>query len=277
MIEFANWGVVIYLRQEGRGIGLVNKIKAYCLQDGGLDTVEANEKLGFGADLRTYGVGAQILHDLGIKKMRLITNNPRKIAGLKGFDIEIVGRLPLLIETNEYNLRYLETKAEKLGHLLLKTKLITLGVFWQEPSSPEIVEQLRAIASANDLLLQEESSPNLTNLFAPKSPELLSNLTIVHLGFDHSNESSEDWYAQPNHPYRQTVVRLFKELKQWQAVKNFKFFVAQEDMPSPELMAANEEAIINLGLVWHQPWLSDRLYEWFNFFLAAADLAIPSK
>jgi len=279
MIEFANWGVVIYLRQEGRGIGLVNKIKAYCLQDQGLDTVEANEKLGFGADLRTYGVGAQILHDLGIKKMRLITNNPRKLAGLKGFDIEIVGRLPLLIETNEHNLRYLETKAEKLGHLLLHTKLITLGIFWQAPSSPEIVDKLRAIATTNDLLLQEESSTNLSNLFTLQSPELLPHLTVVHLGFDRSNESSSDWYAQPNHSYRQTIVRLFKELKQWQGVKNFKFFVATEDAPSPTLIATSvdENATINLGLAWHQPWLSDRLYEWFNFFLADDDLAIPSK
>ncbi|MBD2150121.1 bifunctional 3,4-dihydroxy-2-butanone-4-phosphate synthase RibB/GTP cyclohydrolase II RibA [Pseudanabaena sp. FACHB-1277] len=279
MIEFANWGVVIYLRQEGRGIGLVNKIKAYCLQDQGLDTVEANEKLGFGADLRTYGVGAQILHDLGIKKMRLITNNPRKLAGLKGFDIEIVGRLPLLIETNEHNLRYLETKAEKLGHLLLQTKLITLGVFWQEPCSPEVVDQLRAIASANDLLLQEESTTNLNNLFTPQLPELLPHLTVVHLGFDRSNESSQDWYAQPNHPYRQAIVRLFKELKQWQAVKNFKFFVATAEALSPALIAAAGDGnnTINLGLAWHQPWLRDRLYEWFNFFLAADDLAIPSK
>ncbi len=118
MIEHAGSGVVVYLRQEGRGIGLINKIKAYNLQDMGLDTVEANEKLGFAADLRTYGVGAQILHNLGVKKMRLVTNNPRKISGLKGFGIEIVQRLPLLIETNEYNTRYMETKAEKLGHFI---------------------------------------------------------------------------------------------------------------------------------------------------------------
>lgn len=118
MIEYAGCGVVVYLRQEGRGIGLINKLKAYALQDLGLDTVEANERLGFAADLRTYGVGAQILHDLGVKKMCLITNNPRKIAGLKGFGIEVVSRRPLLIETNEYNERYMETKAKKLGHLL---------------------------------------------------------------------------------------------------------------------------------------------------------------
>lgn len=118
MIDHAGAGVVVYLRQEGRGIGLINKIKAYALQDQGLDTVEANEKLGFPPDLRSYGIGAQILRDLGVRRMKLITNNPRKIAGLKGFNLEIVDRLPLLIEANDYNHRYLLTKAEKLGHLL---------------------------------------------------------------------------------------------------------------------------------------------------------------
>lgn len=132
MIEHAGSGVVVYLRQEGRGIGLINKLKAYALQDLGLDTVEANERLGFAADLRTYGVGAQILHDLGVKKMRLITNNPRKIAGLKGFSLEVVGRLPLLVETNEYNVRYLETKATKMGHLMSNSYLAGDGLAIQE-------------------------------------------------------------------------------------------------------------------------------------------------
>ena len=282
MIEFANWGVVVYLRQEGRGIGLINKIKAYCLQDGGLDTVEANEKLGFGADLRTYGVGAQILHDLGIKKMRLITNNPRKLAGLKGFGIEVVGRLPLLIETNEHNLRYLETKAEKLGHLLLQTKLITLGIRWTDHKPTEWLDQLREVSSANDLLMQEETSTVFASLFAnadTQAPALLAKddshqLSIVHLGFDRSNEISDDWYEQPNHPYRQAIVRVFKNLKQWEQITNFKFCVAINDADLPNSFVET----INLGLAWHTPWKCDRMYEWFNFFLPDGDdLAIPDK
>ncbi len=282
MIEFANWGVVVYLRQEGRGIGLINKIKAYCLQDGGLDTVEANEKLGFGADLRTYGVGAQILHDLGIKKMRLITNNPRKLAGLKGFDIEVVGRLPLLIETNEHNWRYLETKAEKLGHLLLQTKLITLGIRWTEHKSPEWLAQLREVAATNDLLMQEETSTEFASLFAnadTQDPVLLakdisSKLSIVHLGFDRSNEISDDWYEQPNHPYRQAIVRVFKHLKQWEQITTFKFCVVLNYAELPESFVET----INLGLAWNTPWKGDRMYEWFNFFLRDGDdLAILDK
>lgn len=111
-------GTVVYLRQEGRGIGLGNKLKAYHLQDTGLDTVEANEQLGFRPDLRDYGIGAQILLDLGIRSLRLLTNNPRKIVGLDGYDLEITGREPLQMEPGEHNAGYLETKRSKLGHLL---------------------------------------------------------------------------------------------------------------------------------------------------------------
>jgi len=111
-------GAIVYLRQEGRGIGLGNKLKAYHLQDGGLDTVEANEELGFNPDLRDYGIGAQILLDLGIQSMRLLTNNPRKVVGLDGYDLEITGREPLLVEPGEYNRDYLATKKAKLGHIL---------------------------------------------------------------------------------------------------------------------------------------------------------------
>ena len=118
MIEAAGEGVVVYLRQEGRGIGLINKLRAYSLQDGGLDTVEANERLGFPADLRNYGVGAQILSDLGIHRLRLITNNPRKIAGLGGYGLQVEDRVPLVMDASQHNAAYLQTKRTKLGHLM---------------------------------------------------------------------------------------------------------------------------------------------------------------
>jgi 3,4-dihydroxy 2-butanone 4-phosphate synthase/GTP cyclohydrolase II len=119
MIDEVGSGVLLYMRQEGRGIGLKNKIKAYGLQDNeGLDTVQANERLGFPADLRDYGVGAQILHDLGVRKMRIITNNPGKRAGIEGYGLKIVERVPLEITPNDKNLEYLRTKKEKLGHVL---------------------------------------------------------------------------------------------------------------------------------------------------------------
>ena len=117
MIADKGRGVLVYLRQEGRGIGLLNKIKAYALQDEGSDTVEANEQLGFAPDLRDYGVGAQMLHDLGVGRLELLTNNPRKVVALEGYGIEITGRVPLHVGENPYNERYLATKVEKLGHL----------------------------------------------------------------------------------------------------------------------------------------------------------------
>ncbi len=118
-IEQTGRGVLLYMRQEGRGIGLVNKMLAYALQEEGKDTVEANEELGFKADLRDYGIGAQILKDLGLKNIKLLTNNPKKIIGLKGYDLNVIERIPLQICPNENNHYYLKTKKEKLGHLIL--------------------------------------------------------------------------------------------------------------------------------------------------------------
>jgi len=151
MIEKEGRGVLLYMRQEGRGIGLVNKLLAYRLQDKGKDTVEANEELGFAADLRDYGIGAQILYDLGVRKIRLMTNNPRKIVGLQGYGLEVVERVPIEVPPNEINLRYLETKRDKLGHLILENGISkdllrkmtdTAGSTADESTLDRIVEEL---------------------------------------------------------------------------------------------------------------------------------------
>ncbi|MEH2457008.1 bifunctional 3,4-dihydroxy-2-butanone-4-phosphate synthase/GTP cyclohydrolase II [Nostoc sp.] len=224
MIEAAGQGVVVYLRQEGRGIGLINKLKAYSLQDMGLDTVEANERLGFPADLRDYGMGAQMLMDLGIKKIRLITNNPRKIAGVKGYGLEVVDRLPLLIEATDYNSYYLATKAKKLGHMLLQTYLVTVAIHWQD--DPEAVteryerlEKMRHLARSNDLLLQEEARPLAIALF--DEPSL-----TVHLGFDQPKVASCDWYQQSGHPYIQAIFQILDNLATLPYIQKLEFLIS---------------------------------------------------
>ncbi|HEY9671838.1 MAG TPA: bifunctional 3,4-dihydroxy-2-butanone-4-phosphate synthase/GTP cyclohydrolase II [Waterburya sp.] len=229
MIENAGQGVVVYLRQEGRGIGLVNKLKAYSLQDLGLDTVEANERLGFPADLRDYGMGAQMLNDLGVKKIRLITNNPRKIAGLKGYGIEVVDRVPLLIEANNYNSTYLATKAQKLGHMLLQTYLVTVAIQWEDFPQPvteryERLEKLRYLVQRHHLLLQEEARPVAIALFGTSS-------LIIHIGFDQPHLASTDWYRHRNHPYQQAIANILDELSEWPQIGRLEFLVASGDDP----------------------------------------------
>ncbi len=209
MIEHAGSGIVVYLRQEGRGIGLINKIKAYALQDIGLDTVEANERLGFAPDLRNYGVGAQILHDLGVRKMRLITNNPRKIAGLGGFGIEVVGRLPLLIETNEYNTRYLETKAEKMGHLMMQTRLATVAITWQNyVDIDRQINELRSLVTSANLLMQEAGSASVIAQF--KFLEGSDRFTVVNLGLDQPDQQLD----------QQAIAKILATLKTWAEIED---------------------------------------------------------
>ena len=170
MIEAAGVGVVVYLRQEGRGIGLINKLKAYSLQDTGLDTVEANERLGFAADLRNYGVGAQILSDLGIQRLRLITNNPRKIAGLGGYGLQVEDRVPLVMDAGSHNAAYLQTKRIKLGHLMGDGPSCPIGgptavLAWHgQVATSGQLEQLQLWALKQGLQVEREEHPRLLAL-----------------------------------------------------------------------------------------------------------------
>ncbi|MEM1170084.1 MAG: bifunctional 3,4-dihydroxy-2-butanone-4-phosphate synthase/GTP cyclohydrolase II [Cyanobacteria bacterium P01_H01_bin.35] len=248
MIEKAGAGVIVYLRQEGRGIGLINKMKAYSLQDLGLDTVEANERLGFPADLRNYGVGAQILHDLGVKKICLITNNPRKIAGLNGYGIEVVDRMPLLIETTDYNSTYLATKAQKLGHMLLRSYLVTIAIDWNHQNtegkfvdnslvktlkSPlekryEYLEKLRSLIKEDDFLLREETRAVATAVFA-QAP------LIVNFGLEKATLMTSEWYQQSNNPYLEAIAKVLTEIAQWENILKVEFLIASGADPMTTL------------------------------------------
>ncbi len=244
MIESAGAGVVVYLRQEGRGIGLINKLKAYTLQDMGLDTVAANERLGFPADQRNYGMGAQILNDIGVKKFCLITNNPRKIAGLKGYGLEMVHRVPLLIEATSHNATYLATKAQKMGHLLLQTYLLTVAIQWHdEPQSVtqryDRLEKLRYIASSHNMLLQEEARPVAIALFGR------SSLTF-HLGFDQPQLASTDWYQHAEHPYVQAIAQILDEIALWPFVQQLEFLVSPGCDPMTNLQVQLDRQIFRL-------------------------------
>ncbi|GAP97180.1 bifunctional 3,4-dihydroxy-2-butanone-4-phosphate synthase/GTP cyclohydrolase II [Leptolyngbya sp. NIES-2104] len=224
MIEHNGSGVVVYLRQEGRGIGLVNKLKAYSLQDLGLDTVEANERLGFPADLRDYGVGAQILNDLGVKQIRLVTNNPRKIAGLKGYGLEMVDRVPLLTEATTYNSNYLTTKAEKLGHLFLRTYLTTIALHLRDDLNSvteryALLEKLRHVAKSHDFMLQEETRPMALALFDQAS-------LIINLGFEQEIVSDVEWYKSSEHPFTTSIGKILDDIALGLSLEKLEFLVS---------------------------------------------------
>ncbi len=229
MIEQAGAGVIVYLRQEGRGIGLVNKLRAYSLQDIGLDTVEANERLGFPADLRDYGVGAQILNDLGVKDIRLITNNPRKIAGLKGYGLEMVDRVPLLIEATDYNASYLATKAQKMGHLLMGNYLMTLAISWKdEPQTLteryERLEKLKFLARGFGLMLEEEVRPVAAALLGPTS-------LIVNLGTEQGEEIPPDWFQDGEYVHTESMMQMIKQLSLWVTIDQLAFLLSDGTDP----------------------------------------------
>ncbi len=245
MIENAGKGVVVYLRQEGRGIGLVNKLKAYSLQDMGLDTVEANERLGLPVDQRNYGMGAQILMDLGIGQFRLITNNPRKIAGLKGYGLEMVDRVPLLIEATAYNASYLATKAKKMGHLLLQTYLVTVAIHWRDDSNAgsdpvtaryERLEKLRRLADKHDLLLQEEARSVAAAVFGQMP-------LIAHLGLDQPDIADAHWYKSCDHPYVRAIAALLDELINWPDIDQLEFLVSAGNDPFTQLKVRLDQQI----------------------------------
>ena len=211
----------------------------------GLDTVEANERLGFPADLRDYGMGAQILNDLGVKQIKLITNNPRKIAGLKGYGLEIVDRLPLLIEATDYNSVYLATKAKKLGHLLLQTYLVTVAINWQGEISSETryekLDKIRYLAREQNLLVQEEARPIAIALFSNSS-------LIFHLGFDQSGLAKGDLYRDCNHPYLSGIVKILDILGDWQDVNLLEFLIASGEDPMTGLQIKLERQNYDLNI-----------------------------
>ena len=221
-------GIVVYLRQEGRGIGLINKLRAYSLQDGGLDTVEANEKLGFPADLRNYGVGAQILTDLGINRLRLLTNNPRKIAGLGGYGLQVESREPLIIPPSDHNANYLEVKRQKLGHFIdnnqaqLANKFYV--IYWDGDASSQRLSILRSqaeqLAKEDDIELIPESSSRLLALW--ERPQFV-------------------WRLKDCNRYKQ-VIKLLEIISKWDGTKRVGLLVShsKEQSVHPSLNLRTE-------------------------------------
>ncbi len=230
MVEAAGEGVVVYLRQEGRGIGLINKLKAYSLQDTGLDTVEANERLGFAADLRNYGVGAQILSDLGVQRLQLITNNPRKIAGLGGYGLQVEGRVPLVMDASQHNAAYLQTKRTKLGHMMDGPQVV---LAWHGDTDPLAwaphLEQLRQWAAAENLILEVEDHPRLLALL--NQPALA---VLLGPGLDRSIEPDQ-------------IEALLATMAGWQGTQAVSLLLAPDGQRSSHPSIALEPSPRALG------------------------------
>ena len=246
MIELEGQGVIVYLRQEGRGIGLINKLRAYSLQDIGLDTVEANERLGFPADLRDYGVGAQILNDLGISKLRLITNNPRKIAGLKGYGLEMVDRVPLLIEATDYNASYLATKAEKMGHLLVGNYLMTLAIDWKdEPPTLaeryERLEKVKFLSRGFGLMLEEEVRPMAASILGTEKG------LVVNLGTERGEEMSQTWFLEPENISTESITNLVSQLAKWVTIEKIALLLSDGRDPLAGLQSQIDRRSLNMA------------------------------
>ena len=244
MIDAAGRGVVVYLRQEGRGIGLVNKLKAYSLQDLGLDTVEANEKLGLPVDQRNYGIGAQILNDIGVRQFCLITNNPRKIAGLKGYGLDMINRVPLIIEATPYNSHYLETKAQKLGHLLIQTYLVTIALqtkadFSAIPAKYEQLEQVRGLAHQAGFLAQEEVRSVAVALFG-------QGKLIVNLGLEAPQAEEAGWYNQPGAKTWRSLAQILDELVQSPDLEQLEMIVSDGADPFSHLQVGLSRQVFSL-------------------------------
>ncbi|MCY7408254.1 MAG: bifunctional 3,4-dihydroxy-2-butanone-4-phosphate synthase RibB/GTP cyclohydrolase II RibA, partial [Alkalinema sp. CAN_BIN05] len=246
MIELEGQGVIVYLRQEGRGIGLINKLRAYSLQDIGLDTVEANERLGFPADLRDYGVGAQILNDLGISKLRLITNNPRKIAGLKGYGLEMVDRVPLLIEATDYNASYLATKAEKMGHLLVGNYLMTLAIDWKdEPPTLaeryERLEKVKFLSRGFGLMLEEEVRPMAASILGTEKG------LVVNVGTERGEKMSQTWFLEPENNYTESITNLVSQLAKWVTIEKIALLLSDGRDPLVGLQAQIDRRSLDMA------------------------------
>ncbi|WP_218079766.1 bifunctional 3,4-dihydroxy-2-butanone-4-phosphate synthase/GTP cyclohydrolase II [Anthocerotibacter panamensis] len=265
MIDHAGRGVVVYLRQEGRGIGLVNKLKAYSLQDTGLDTVEANEKLGFAPDLRNYGIGVQILYDLGVRQMKLITNNPRKIAGLSGYGLEISRWVPLIIEETDFNSRYLDTKAKKLGHVLPQVRLLVVGLTFTPQRSDkdwlELLEKIRAFAQASGgFLIQEEVRTVGRAVFS-------KDACIFHLGLGKDDGQVKQWYADTESTRRQTINRFLLDLTRLQHLTGLAFVVSDGQDPLGHLQqnfTHTDQNLSQFGDYCSKPWQGQQVYRFLG-------------